>query len=183
MSEVLATNPSSSNPSKVYNIIKGGDGVIYCDCPGWKMRKTCKHLDDYNTDVPSKDPSAIPSKAWIVMQIGWQYNDEYYYASDNDAGTPQKVYLDKKKAEEAALDLNIAALRKEELGSYMIDGDISTILEIEEEDFKTLIEDLGGSVEEYEINLPAKLKREDALKVLAALDLRWFEVKEAPVGK
>lgn len=48
MGEVLATNPSSSNPSVVYRVLKGGDGVIYCDCPGWKMRKDCKHLKAYH---------------------------------------------------------------------------------------------------------------------------------------
>lgn len=47
MGNVLATYPSSSNPSKSYDIIEGADGVTYCNCQGWKMRKTCKHLQDY----------------------------------------------------------------------------------------------------------------------------------------
>lgn len=45
--QVLATFTSNSNPSKKYNIIKGDDGVTYCDCPGWKFKKTCRHLTEY----------------------------------------------------------------------------------------------------------------------------------------
>ena len=48
MSTVLATNTSSSNPSKTYNIIEGNDGVIYCECPGWKFKRDCKHLREYH---------------------------------------------------------------------------------------------------------------------------------------
>lgn len=48
MGETLATNVSSSNPSISYRIIRGSDNTIYCDCPGWKMRKMCKHLNAYH---------------------------------------------------------------------------------------------------------------------------------------
>ena len=51
MGDTLATNKSSSNPNIVYRIIRGGDGVIYCDCPGWKMRKDCKHLKAYHASA------------------------------------------------------------------------------------------------------------------------------------
>jgi len=48
MSQWLETIPSSSNPGKDYHIIQGNDGVVYCDCPRWRFKKTCKHLDSYN---------------------------------------------------------------------------------------------------------------------------------------
>ena len=48
MSQILATNPSRSNPAKSYNIIRGDDGVVYCDCPAWKFRRECKHLKAYH---------------------------------------------------------------------------------------------------------------------------------------
>ena len=179
MGEVLATNPSSSNPAKSYSIIKGADGVIYCDCPGWKMRKTCKHLEEFNSNVPAPAPGTLPAKAWIVMEIGWQYNDEYYYTDDNDSGTPQKVYFDKKKAEEAALDMNIKALKSSGLTGYY--ESLSGILEIDEADFTKMLEEMDGSVEDYNINLPDKLSRENAVKILAAINIRWFEVADVPV--
>ena len=48
MGRILDTVPSSSNPGKTYDIIEGKDGVIYCTCTAWKMRKTCKHLKGWN---------------------------------------------------------------------------------------------------------------------------------------
>lgn len=59
MGQILATYPSSSNPNVSYNIIKGADGVIYCSCPGWKMRKMCKHLVAYGS--PSQSPTILPA--------------------------------------------------------------------------------------------------------------------------
>ncbi|MHA2046465.1 MAG: hypothetical protein ACW99G_16890 [Candidatus Thorarchaeota archaeon] len=50
MGEVLATYPSGSNPAKEYSVILGNDGVVYCDCMGWKMNKHCKHLKAYEAD-------------------------------------------------------------------------------------------------------------------------------------
>ena len=49
MSEVLAVYRSASNPDKEYTIRLGKDGVVYCDCPGWKFSKPhrCGHLVDY----------------------------------------------------------------------------------------------------------------------------------------
>lgn len=31
-----------------YEIIHGKDGITYCTCMGWKMKKTCKHLTALN---------------------------------------------------------------------------------------------------------------------------------------
>jgi hypothetical protein len=46
--KVLAEVQSRSNPDKVYAILLGDDNVIYCECVGWKMRKTCAHLTAYH---------------------------------------------------------------------------------------------------------------------------------------
>lgn len=56
---ILATYPSSSS-NKIYNVIQGGDGVIYCDCPGWKFSRNCKHLKMYNNSL-SASATTIPT--------------------------------------------------------------------------------------------------------------------------
>ncbi len=54
MGMTLATNVSKSNPSKSYDIIEGGDGVIYCECMGWKMHRDCRHLREYHSGTLPK---------------------------------------------------------------------------------------------------------------------------------
>ena len=68
-SEVLATVASSSNPSKTYDIIKGGDGVIYCTCTAWKMHKDCKHLRQYHSGNAVSAVNAVkPTKATLRQE-------------------------------------------------------------------------------------------------------------------
>ncbi len=54
MSTILATNKSSSSDN-TYHVVKGNDGVVYCDCPGWRFhaRRWCKHLEAYHSGMPN----------------------------------------------------------------------------------------------------------------------------------
>jgi len=47
MSEILRTYESESTPGKLYHIIRGNDGIVYCDCWVWKKTRNCKHLKHY----------------------------------------------------------------------------------------------------------------------------------------
>lgn len=73
MGDVLATYPSSSNPSISYNIIRGGDLVIYCSCPGWRNTKNCKHLKAYhaaNGSQPAVPPAALGVSVKKAKTVG-----------------------------------------------------------------------------------------------------------------
>jgi hypothetical protein len=50
MREILQTVPGSNG--KEWHIIRGHDGVVYCDCPAWRFRRTCKHLQAYEITNP-----------------------------------------------------------------------------------------------------------------------------------
>jgi hypothetical protein len=41
----------SRDSGKEYEIRQGKDGVVYCSCPRWGFKRTCKHLDDYRAGV------------------------------------------------------------------------------------------------------------------------------------
>jgi len=62
MGHILKTVTSSSNPGKHYEITMGNDGVTYCTCMAWKMRKTCKHLDAYLYGNVKPHPHSKPTE-------------------------------------------------------------------------------------------------------------------------
>jgi hypothetical protein len=33
-------------------------------------------------------------KAWVIQEIGWEYNDEYYYRAESRGGIARRVYFD-----------------------------------------------------------------------------------------
>ena len=40
----LSKESISSNGHTIYTTIKWSDGSVTCNCPGWGVRKTCKHM-------------------------------------------------------------------------------------------------------------------------------------------
>lgn len=82
---------------------------------------------------------------YTVVEINFEYNDETYYASDEESGNPVKLYKSKEKAEEEVKKLNkkhaISLIDDELLSSYGYDweevleghgkfDDVKDILEI-----------------------------------------------------
>lgn len=45
-------------------------------------------------------------KGFVLMEIGWEYDDENYYRPEGRGGTPQKVFTDPAKAIEEVNRLN-----------------------------------------------------------------------------
>jgi hypothetical protein len=43
----VLTEYEGSKAGTSHKIIRGADGVVYCDCWAWKVNKKCKHLDRF----------------------------------------------------------------------------------------------------------------------------------------
>lgn len=63
--QVLEINHSSSS-SAVYETRRGGDGVLYCTCPGWRNNKApsgtpkvCKHTKQYVVQSQTRNPGTM----------------------------------------------------------------------------------------------------------------------------
>jgi hypothetical protein len=74
--KVLATYPSSSG-GRDHEVRLGGDGVVYCTCPGWRFhtRRWCKHLEDFtmrqvevNTQQEFKEKVVAGSSVEAITQ-------------------------------------------------------------------------------------------------------------------
>jgi hypothetical protein len=51
---VIATVPSNSDPSVIHEVRLSRNGLIYCDCEGYRWRRMCSHirtLSDQNPGV------------------------------------------------------------------------------------------------------------------------------------
>jgi hypothetical protein len=123
------------------------------------------------------------STAYVVMEIGWEYNDEVYSRGNNgdSGGTPKKVFRDKAMAKKRAGDLNIKELTTSSyrgLNSYGYELD-DIVKRKHQGELATLLErdDLEGWMED-ECPLPDSMSKELAIKVLACLEVSWFEVVE-----
>ena len=46
-------------------------------------------------------------KVFVVMEIGWEYNDENYYRPESGGGIPTTAYRSKVEAQSACYEMNI----------------------------------------------------------------------------
>ena len=49
-------------------------------------------------------------KVFVVMEIGWEYNDENYYRPESEGGTPKVAYAKKADALNACAEMNTRKL-------------------------------------------------------------------------
>ena len=60
MAEVLGEFRSKSTRGKIYQVKRGGDGVIYCDCWQWKKTRMCSHIQTVQNNIAQKTYIAQP---------------------------------------------------------------------------------------------------------------------------
>lgn len=125
----------------------------------------------------------MKKKAYVIMRTSWEYNDEVYHSTEDDAGHPLKVFLNKKKAEDFAIEETIKAWTHEDAfsGKFYNLEDILQNMNVDE--FIGLIQEVGGScdAEDTDVKLPKDLSVENAKRILAVIRLRWYQVEEIDI--
>ena len=61
-------------------------------------------------------------KAYIILEVGWEYDDEYYYTGNYGDATyeaPKEIFLDVVKAKEEWLKREIKSFRQNEIIDYV----------------------------------------------------------------
>lgn len=77
-----------SKAGSVHKIIRGNDGVVYCDCWAWKINKTCKHLDRFFSKFTNRVPISpnptlpTPSHTTILPSVAVRTASELISAID-----------------------------------------------------------------------------------------------------
>lgn len=121
-------------------------------------------------------------KGYIVLEVGFEYNDEYYSTGNYGATyeAPKKVFLEQEKAMEELKQKTFEKLKGEDLGRYngdWLDGICKDGMQ--DEFVKIFKEEFGIDIEdEYEVEVPKKATDEQLNKILECLDLKFFELVE-----
>lgn len=128
-------------------------------------------------------------KAYTVLEIGWEYNDEYMHTG-NDGDTfvaPSEVFLDKEKAEAEWLKKEIDAFRGQELAMYIGEQDLSHYLVdgVSEEEFIKFIKetfDIEVDIDDYyEIYIPKTATDEQIKELINLMTLRFYKLHELTI--
>ena len=117
---------------------------------------------------------------YVVCKIGYEYNDEIYYAPETDTAVPVKAYRSKEKADAEANKLNLKEFRDIEIEGYSYDleglfptdyirGKSIINVDISEYDFHDK-EDVAEFI--------AKANDEELTKLVALMDIKFYEVRE-----
>ena len=119
------------------------------------------------------------SSVYILAEIGWEYNDEYYYRSYNGGSHPLTVYRSEKAATEACQEKNVAHFK-----SLVHDGDtlMGYLGEDNCDDFVEYVKEVGGVVEDdwgpFVKSLPDNLSDAQYVQMMKLSGLSFYEVLE-----
>ena len=116
-------------------------------------------------------------EVYTIVQVGWEYNDEYYYQGESGGGTPLSVYKDRSKAEAAALAKNIeeykniGASRWNQLGAYFPDGEYDF-----DSDDKEELKKLGVTANDQGIILPEAASDAELAEIIGLIGIVFYEI-------
>ena len=128
-------------------------------------------------------------KSYIILQKGYEYNDEIYSESDSGAGHPQKVFFNHESAQKECQRLDILEFKKTNITEYTYD--IEDILNCDESE---LLEFCNSLNEKYgknesssrwdrpdDFRLNEKASEEESMKYANMVGISFFSVEECDV--
>jgi hypothetical protein len=129
-------------------------------------------------------------KAYVVLQKGFEYNDEIYSAYESGHGYPTRIFFTKEAAEDHMSELNIKEFKDTNITQYSYE--IKDVVN-DVESLEKLIENLNqkyGKIEskerwdrpdQYRLHPNATL--EESKEYIKLMDLSFFEIVETDVDK
>ena len=123
---------------------------------------------------------------YIILQKGFEYNDEVYSEPENGGGHPKKIYFNRENALSEVKRLNIKDFKETNISLYSYE--IEDICEDPEEllDFcKSLIEKYGEIPSENNFDVPDEYRLhpnasvEESEKYMDMVYISFYELSEA----
>lgn len=111
---------------------------------------------------------------YIIQEIGYEYNDEYYYRGEAGGGTPKAIITDEAKAKDRLIDLEMKSWRSQYIGSYGYD--LRDITRDEDEFLKIIEEVVGDSDDWYDVRIDDRFSDDQLKRLIRASTLRFHEI-------
>jgi len=126
--------------------------------------------------------------AYVVMEKGFEYNDEIYYESDGGGGHPSKILFTKEASDAEVERLNIEEIRKNQLYYYY--NDIEDICD-DPEELKEYCDSLNEKYGEEEVKsrdnneyrLHSLATFEEAKKYYDMINISFYESVEVEIDQ
>jgi hypothetical protein len=127
-------------------------------------------------------------KAYVILNKGYEYNDEIYHEPESGGGTPKKIYFTKADAKKEVIRLNIKEMKGTDIQQYAYDledivGDVDGLkLYVDSLNTKYGIPTPKSSWDrpgEYTLN--EKADDEESLKYMKFVSLSFYDIVETEV--
>jgi hypothetical protein len=128
-------------------------------------------------------------KSYIILQKGYEYNDEIYSESDSGAGHPQRVFFNRESAQKECQRLDILEFKKTNITEYTYE--IEDILNCDESELLKFCNSLNEKYGKPESNsrwdrvddfrLNEKASEEESVKYANMVGISFFSVEECDV--
>ncbi len=125
---------------------------------------------------------------FVVLEKGYEYNDEIYHEPESGGGAPIKIYLKREDANEYLIEKNIQAYKENDISQYSYD--VKDCLSVDFEKFSNLIERLNekyGKVKgrygrgdiEYILHKDANL--EESMEYNSMVNIDFYSISEVEI--
>lgn len=142
-------------------------------------KKALSKEEAANYTVPKEKKVCEAKEGYVILALGWEYNDEYYDSGDTDKyQKPTEVYLDKTEAKDALLKKEIERFKGNNILMYGEEGiDGLLVNSHEKEEFIKFVNEtwpkLNFTEDDYELDIPQNAKDEDIKKLIKYVSLRF----------
>ncbi len=124
----------------------------------------------------------LTQTAYVLQEIGYEYNDEYYYRGESGGGEARAVYFDRALAQKECDARNLASLKTIDI-SYYSECPRDLFSAQKRDRVEEIFERYDASLNDPETLSPAfaRMTLAEQQEISDEIHLAFFEVVEAPV--
>lgn len=123
--------------------------------------------------------------AYMILEIGWEYNDEYYHTNNNGETyeKPNVIFLDEKEAKVELLKRERKEFKGKTLGSYIYELNRQLTKGTTEEDVKDyFMKTWNEDIDDEQFEIPSKATDAEIDGLLKLIKIRFFILHKVKIN-